>query len=128
MSGERAKYDHDELIEQITNDGALVFSHEWISDGPGAGASWAGIYLWKGRFHSLSSDFGYAGPFSSFDEALHQHSMSVVTSASTSIGCSLLDAEEVARRLCWCEGADMVEINGESWVYSEEEGKLIRKR
>ncbi len=118
---------YDDLIEQITEEGNEVFSLEWDSGGPGAGAGCEYVYRWRGKFAATSLDDCNPGPFNSLDEALAANDLFTVTSATTSIRCSLLTAKALAKRLQCQDDGHAIEINGELWVYHNE-GGFTKKR
>jgi hypothetical protein len=125
---EKGEPECDDLIDRIIDAGKVVFSHDWDSGGPGAGAGSDQVYHWKGKFVSCSLDFGNAGPFTSLDEALQEQDLLTVTGATTGIQCSMLSASEIAKRLHGDEEGFEIEINGEAWVYRAEAGEFKRKR
>src|SRR5262245_12894913 len=117
----------DELIEQIIAEGKVVFSHNWDSGGPGAGAGCERVYHRKGKFVICSLDFGTAGPFASLDEALQEQNLLTVTGATTSIDCLMVASTELATRLECEEDGYQIEINGELWVYRARKREFQRK-
>lgn len=121
----------DEQINQyIIDEGEVVYSLEWDSGGPGAGAGENKVCHWKGKFAS-SSDSGYEGPFDTLDEALESNSCLCVTTATYNIESSMLSAKEIAKRLeCFANDGYVVQINGESWVYraASKEFKRLRSK
>jgi hypothetical protein len=126
MSDENNELEDDDLFDQIIDQGEVVFSHDWDSGAPGVGAGSEQVYLWKGRFFIYSLDCGKFGPFASLDEALQEQDLLMVTSATTSIQCTLLEANELAKRLECDEDGYEIEINGESWVYRAADGGFTR--
>jgi len=139
MNDEAADED-DELIEQILRKGKVVFSHDWNSGGPGAGAGSEQVRFWNGMYAVHSLDSGNAGPFASLDEGLQEQDLLEVTNATTAIHCSMLSAKDLAKRLNCCLDVDLlhedgieenrfeIKLNGEAWVYRAKTGNFKRKR
>src|SRR4051812_44298077 len=93
---EDSESEGDKLVMQIINEGGGVFSHDWDSGGPWAGAGAQKVYHWEGRFAVCSLDFGYtAGPFDSLDEALDEQNLLAVNSATVSVTCYEFSAAEL---------------------------------
>ena len=120
--------DDDELVEQIVEEGKVVFSHDWDSGDPGAGAGAEEVYRWKGKFAVCSLDFGNSGPFATLDEALREQSLLTVNSATTGIDCKLITAEELIKRLECEEDSCAIDINGEPWVGKAQGAKFVWMR
>jgi hypothetical protein len=119
----------DDLVDQIVEEGEVVFRHSWDSGSPGAGAGTEYVYSWNGKFAVWSADFGKSGPYASLDEALEEHNeLLMVSPATESIDSALLTAKEIARRLYCEEDGYVIEINGQPWVYRAEAGEFKRKR
>jgi hypothetical protein len=126
MSDAEDELEGDDIADYIISEGELVFSHEWDSGGPGAGAGVEQVYHWNGQFAIFSADLGNSGPFATLDEALADQDLLMVTSATTRIDCSLLTAKELARRLQCDEDGYQVVLNGERYAYREEAGEFQR--
>jgi hypothetical protein len=119
--------DEDDLVEQIIEKGKEVFSHDWDSGGPFAGADSEKVFRWKGKFAVCSDSSGNDGPFSTLEEALESQDLLQVTGATTCIVCTMLTPEELAKRLeCDEEDGYRIGINGEAWVYKAKAGKFTR--
>lgn len=127
-AAEDEELDDGELTDRIIDEGKVVFSHDWDSGGPGAGAGSEQVYLWERRFAICSLDTGNAGPFGSLDEALQEQDLLTVTGATTSIHCSMLSSKELVKRLECDEDGYEIEINGESWIYHAGAGEFKRAR
>jgi hypothetical protein len=117
--------DPEELLDQIVENGRVVFSHEWDSGGLGAGTET--IYCWKGQYAVDSLDTGSSGPYDALEDALDENDLLVVTSATTEISCPALSATRLAEMLSGEEDGHVIEINGQPWVYHAGEG-FRRKR
>ena len=114
----------DETVEAIIVQGDLVFSHDWDSGGPGAGAGSEEVYLWNGQFASASLDFGNQGPFETLDEALEESELLSVSDATTKIKSSIYSDAEIAGRLkCDIDGQEIL-INETKWTFREKTGKF----
>ena len=108
--------DQDALVEEILDKGEVVFAHgNDISVLPGSGARC--VYRWQGKFAVEHPDLGFAGPYETFDEALHafDDDLLTVTYGTGEIRCSLLTSQELLELIEL--NADEVEIliNGEPW-------------
>jgi hypothetical protein len=104
-------------VRKIIDEGELVFSYEWDSGGPGAGACTDEIYELNNQYAISSWDPGDAGPFATLDEALQEYDLLLVTSATISIDCPVMSDEDLARILVCDEDELKVQINGENWEY-----------
>jgi hypothetical protein len=111
----------ESLVDRIVEKGKEVFSHDWDS---GAQAGSETVYRWRGKFAIGSEDFGDSGPFATLDEALAEGELLTVTGATTDIQCSLLSADELAKRLraSGVEDGYEIGINGETWAYHKRKG------
>jgi hypothetical protein len=114
------------LSEIIHEQGDVVFSLAWDSGGPGAGAGVDCIYKYRDYFWRLD-DFGLAGPFSDFEDALWGEYIAV-SSATESIECSEWSTEELIQKIKPIGLDDNVNItiNGEGWQL-DPDGNIIRK-
>ncbi len=120
------EFDDRTVLERIVEDGDSVFEHSWDSGGLGSGGGMAFIKELNGQFAMSSLDIGSEGPYATFEEALAAFELLTVTSASTSVWCSLLTAEELAKRLECDEDGFELEIHGQPWVYRAEKGAFER--
>jgi hypothetical protein len=115
----------ESLVDRIVEKGKAVFSHDWDSGGPGAGAGSETVYRWRGKFAIGSEVYENPGPFGSLDEALEElGNLLTVTGATTDIWCSLLTAEELAKRLQPYDDDEgyAIMINDEPWAYRKGKG------
>jgi hypothetical protein len=119
--------DPEELLDQIIENGKVVFTHDWDSGGLGAGAGSETVYCWKGQYAVDSLDNGPCGPYDALEDALDENDLLVVTSATTGITCPALSAKKLTEMLSCEEDGYVIEINGQDWVYREGEG-FRRKR
>jgi hypothetical protein len=53
----------DNLVDQITKKGIVVYTSEWDSGGLGAGAGEENVYQWNDKFAVTSLDGCEPGPF-----------------------------------------------------------------
>ena len=114
------------FAEIVHEQGDVVFSLSWDSGHPGAGAGADCIYKFHDYFWRYD-DFGLAGPFADFEEALWEDYIAV-TSATESIRCSEWPMKKLIQKLKPCEleeDHDII-INGQKWRMSPE-GNLICK-
>jgi hypothetical protein len=114
--------DQDKLLEEICENGDLVFSIAWNSGNPGSGADCYIAYCWNDRY-AVACD-GLYGPYDSLDAALKENdALLMVTPATESIDCDSMSGEEVATML-WCESDEplVITINGEEWKFGSGAG------
>ena len=112
------------FAEIVHEQGEVVFSLSWDSGHPGAGAGADCIYKFRDYFWRYD-DFGLAGPFADFEEALWEDYIPV-TSATESIRCSEWPMKKLIQKLKPCEleeDHDII-INGQKWRMSPD-GNLI---
>jgi hypothetical protein len=120
----------EDLVDQITEEGECVFEHSWDGGASPAANGSMQVYRWRGQFAYASTDYGSGGPYGSWGEVLQEkgEELFAVTSATDSIWCSLMTAEEIAARLTYYGGGDdehfPFSVNGESWGYNTETGKF----
>lgn len=128
-----------ERIEEILRaEGDLRFQLDWDSGGPGAGAGTEWVYRYRGLFFVLSADFGLAGPFSAFTEALgwvlplDEKGGVSLNSSAQEIYCAEWDPAELVRRLDVqrCAPGSVLSINGVGWSVDSVEGgrKILRRK
>ena len=111
------------IYDALDAEGELLFSLEWDSGGPGAGAGIECIYRLRGHYFFQSLDFGLGGPFATFEDPVEyvvgmgEDGSIPVNSATREITCSIWGVDELVQRLdlAMCEaGFDLV-LNGESF-------------
>ena len=56
------------LREVLFEEGDMVFSKDWNSGGPGAGAGSELVYMWRKYYWAVSSESELSGPYESFEE------------------------------------------------------------
>jgi hypothetical protein len=114
------------LAEIIHEQGEVVFSLSWDSGNFSAGAGADCIYKYRDYFWRYD-DFGLAGPFSDFEEALWEDYIPV-TSATERINCSEWPMEKLIQKLePFDREKDLdILINGQKWRISPD-GNLICK-
>jgi hypothetical protein len=111
----------------VAREGEVVFSVEWDSDAPGAGAGGHAVLRWRGKFYVMSDDLGDSGPSETLDDVLEDQDVSWVSTATTSVWSSMLTAEEVAARLHHGLDEDHeFEINDEPWAYRATVNRFVR--
>lgn len=107
-----------ELFEEIVlEQGKKVFSSNWDSSGPGAGADSEVIYSFRDYYWPMSSTLGLTGPCETLKEALRSD-CGFVTQATKRISCTELSADKLAKLLTVTGPSDQsfdVTINGETW-------------
>lgn len=94
-----AAMDHENLEELVTewilDEGKRVFSNDWDSGGPGAGADSELIYLWRDLYWARDGTGCWHDPCETLDEFLGSGSgFTAVTSATESVFCSEKSARE----------------------------------
>jgi hypothetical protein len=119
------------LEEYAREHGEEVFRHEFMFATLGDAVY---VFRFNGEYWPHIDECGTLGPYGSLQEALgdkncESHSLVQPTQASSSIWCSELSAEEIAKLLD-AEGLDeehhlSVGINGEVWRY-DKSGKFKR--
>jgi len=114
------------LAEIIHEQGEVVFSLSWDSGNSGAGAGADCIYKFRDHFWRYD-DFGLAGPFADFEEALWEDYIPV-TSATKKIYCSAWHTKKLIQKLkpAELEEDHDININGQKWRMSPD-GNLICK-
>lgn len=125
-------FDWDSISELITDliysEGQQVYSMEWDSGGPGAGAGRESVYAWQERYWISSSTFGISGgPFDTLEEAL-QGDLVAVTDATVSIECPLPDEDLIVRLHILAPQGHTVEINNSTYVVTNEQLQLSEGR
>lgn len=123
-----SEMDREVFLEGVSNhifrQGRPVFSFNWDSGGPGAGAGGETIYEWRDTYFGLSGDFyGPAGPFDTLDEALEglvemrQPGKIYVNGATVEIRCELWSDEELIGRLAVAPDStpEKLKVNGRVW-------------
>jgi len=115
------------LSELILEEGEIVYSLQWDSGGPAAGAGYEVVYKFRDSYWTHSDYEGLSGPYDSLDEALSD-AFKTVTSATERIRCSELSSEEIVELLepYVLECTKRIVINGEAWVVTPE-GRFMKK-
>jgi hypothetical protein len=104
----------DELGELVWRFADQVFSLEWDSGGPGAGAGTETVYRLADKYLTSSFDFGWGGPHVSLDDA---YGTIVVTGATREIWCSEWTEEEIIARMELSDPPPAITINGTRWPF-----------
>ncbi len=92
-------HDYETFLDVLTEEGEGVFSHEWDSGGPGAGAGVEWVYELAGKFYYPCCDCGELfGPYDTVDEAV-EGDLLTVTTATGEIGSGFHDADELAEKV-----------------------------
>jgi hypothetical protein len=115
------------LSELIIEEGEIVYSLQWDSGGPAAGAGYEVVYKFKDYYWAYSDYEELSGPYSCLDDAL-SYTFRTVTDVTERIRCSELSSEEIAERLepYDLECTKRIVINGEDWVVTPE-GRFMKK-
>jgi len=115
------------LSELILEEGEIVYSLQWDSGGPAAGAGYEVVYKFRDSYWTHSDYEGLSGPYDSLAEALSD-TFTTVTSATERIRCSELSSDEIVERLepYDLECTKRIVINGEDWVVTPE-GRFMKK-
>lgn len=123
-------YAREEFKTTVTDDGELVFTNNWDTRGPGAGTGTESVSRWEGQFYAWSADIGFNGPYPTLREALSAHEMLSVTSATTSIWCSLMTTDELLEELYICDDypPDEITINDAVCVHKGSGYERKRKK
>jgi hypothetical protein len=109
-----AEYELEVLGELAQQVGDCVFSLDWDSGGPGAGAGTENVYRIAGKYLYLSNTYGWTGPFETLDDA---YGSIFVSAATQSIHCSEWSEEEIIRRIQLYGGPAVLYINGTAWPF-----------
>lgn len=128
----------EDHLEDIIENGELVFFHAWDSANPdgspatGSGAGGAGserIYRKGKEYVFASEDFGNSGPFDSLEEALGVIDLFFVNSATKEIESTELSEKELLDRIRIDFEDPDYEIrfllNGKPYRYDFEREKLV---
>jgi quinol monooxygenase YgiN len=94
--------------------GTAVFSLDWDSGGPGAGAGTETVYRVGDHYLYLSSTFGWEGPYETLDDA---YGCITVTGATQSIWSGEWDEDEIVARIQLYDGPPVIHINGSPWPF-----------
>jgi hypothetical protein len=91
-------HDYETFLYVLTEEGEVVFSHEWDSGGPGAGAGIECVYELAGRFYYPCCDCPELfGSYDTVDEAV-EGDLLMVNSATYNVESSYHGDEELAAR------------------------------
>lgn len=102
------------LGEVVRGLGHEVFSLDWDSGGPGAGAGTEVVYRLAGKYLYLSSTYGWTGPYDTLDEA---YGHIFVSAATDSVCCSEWSEDEIIARMTLNGGPPVLHINGNPWPF-----------
>ncbi len=130
---EAARDTGDELFDEACEEFFLqladkVFSLDWDSRGPGAGAGQESVYRLGATYFTSSEGCGWDGPYCSLDEALGG---SIAIGASTQeIRCSEWSEDEIISRVWLHDPPPVVTINGSEWPLEtlEHRVEMLRKQ
>jgi hypothetical protein len=114
----------EEQLEDIYENGDVVFSNIWNSDELGVGSDSETVHK-LGKLYVVASSFdGLSGPFSSLEAALKSDDGPVMVGATTtSISCQALSGEAVVRLLFSTEDEPFeIEVNGDQWRFEKVSG------
>ena len=130
MTDEEDEFEEGEdHLDEVIENGELVFFHSWDSGGPGAGAGSERIYRLKSEYVFASEDFGNSGPFKSLEDALSVIDLFFVNSATTEIESSEMTERELLDRIhIEFEDPDYeisFLLNGRPYRYDFEKEKLV---
>jgi len=89
-------HDDETFLDVLTEEGEVVFTHEWDSGGPGIGGGVECIYELAGRFYYPCEHCpDMIGPYDSLNEAVESDQLLTVNSATKVIESSYHDDEEL---------------------------------
>jgi hypothetical protein len=101
-----------------------VFSLDWDSGAPGAGAGTESVYEFAGKYFGLSSEGLWDGPYESLEDCwgrIH------VSGATTAISCWEWSEEEIIDRLEFFGAPAGLNINGTDWPFEHLEREYERR-
>jgi hypothetical protein len=115
------------LSELIIEESEIVYSLQWESGGPAAGAGYEVVYKFRDYYRAYFDYEELSGPYPCLNEALSS-AFTTVTDVTESIRCSELSSEEIAERLepYDLECTKRIVINGEDRVVTPE-GRFMKK-
>ena len=99
----------------------MVWCVAWDSGSPGAGGDVESIYKLDGSYYYRSSSGENFDPFNSLEKSILKNELMKVFSATVSVDCPELSAEEIAKMLV-SDGLNYgheLSINDELWVFGE---------
>jgi hypothetical protein len=106
----------EDEIEEIIDDGELVFENYWESDIPGAGIDAESIIKFRNCYYACPSSGEFYGPYDTLDEALAAGEATWFGETSVAIESSELSAEQLTQKLNYIGNRDLLlKINGETW-------------
>lgn len=112
-----------EDVDEIIENGELVFSHFWDSGGPGAGAETETIYRFQGLYYPLLSYSEGLTSYDSLADALKDSELNVVNEASEELIFPPHLAGEILPLLQYIgEDEKVILINGDNWHASPSAG------
>lgn len=118
------QFELEMLGEAALRLGTEVFSLDWDSGGPGAGAGSETVYRVGPAYLYLSSTFGWQGPYESLDDA---YGCIAVTGATQSIWCSEWDEDEIVARIELYGEPSVIHVNGNPWPFETLEHAVGRR-
>jgi hypothetical protein len=115
----------DDKLEEIAEDGEIVFALWWDSGAPGPGADREVVYKYQGQYFLVTSDPELYGPYGSVASAIG--GFETVGPATEGISCTEMSTEELVALLEYSGGGEEITltINGEKWKGTLS-GELIR--
>ena len=120
--------DDEDFRRKVVDDGDLVFTKDWGSNGPGAGNGTESVSRWRDKFYAWSADIGFNGPYETLNAGLKDHDMLLVTSATTGFWSSIMSTDELLKVIETCDDwpPEELEVNG---VRCRRKGnRYVRKR
>jgi hypothetical protein len=99
----RAKLDQDQIEEMVEN-GEIVYSVYWDSEGPGAGADVEAIYKYNRKYCLRLSFEDDVLVYDSLGEALDAGELFLVSEATVSIESTEIPSEELIKKLTYSGG------------------------
>jgi hypothetical protein len=97
---ERVKLDQDQIEEMVEN-GKIVYSFYWDSGGPGAGADVEAIYKYDGKYCLRLSFEDEVIVYDGLEEALDAGELFLVNEATVSIESTEIPSEELIKKLTY---------------------------
>jgi hypothetical protein len=118
--------DYDDWVYYVVERFAdLVFTLDWDSGAPGAGAGTERVYTLGGKYITGSDDFGWGGPYDSLDEV---YEIIPINGATREIWCAEWLEEEMLDRLELDDPFQGVTLNGTWYSFERLEFEVERRK
>jgi hypothetical protein len=118
--------DYDDWVYYVVERFAdLVFTLDWDSGGPGAGAGTESVYTLGEKYITGSADFGWNGPYDSLDEV---YEVIPINGATRDIWCGEWSEEEILDRFELDDPFQGVTLNGTWYSFERLEFEVEKRR